>query len=188
MTEEKDQKKQGNKLPFIVLALLVIAVVGVMTYRQMHTGGNENTCTVVPRSAFGQGQTQSWVEMKSAATAAIGAGFELDYPQEAVNSSYDSVKYWCYTGQIDEHRYYEGETEVFRISKGKMCGQALYTPDSTYPSTVVAKVGDVEVTEYGDGNTVTAVSWTSGEYSYFIGAFGTPMSREEFETLVREVK
>lgn len=182
---EKEQKKSSNKLPLILIIILVAAVAGIMTVRQVRSNGKTGCQTM--QSAFGQAQSQTWVQMNTAAQAAIGAGFELNYPDTAVNTDYDSVQYWSYTQQIDEHRYYSGDKEVFRIAKGKMCGEALYTPTSTYASTVIAQVNGHDVTEYGDGSTVTAVSWVDGAYSYFIGCFGKPESKEEIEQLAAEV-
>jgi hypothetical protein len=180
MSEKKDETKKGGKRNMALIMGLVMIVVVIMTIFQMKDGG-ANGCQVVPSSAFGQAQTQTWVELDNAVQAKLTSGIELNFPEV---SDMGEEHWYVYTHQVTEVRWFDGETENMRISKGKNCGQPLYKDTVQAVSTVIADVDGKSVTEYGDGKTIQAMSWTEGEYSYYAAFWKQPLSKAEAEAFV----
>lgn len=182
------KKHTMNLVPVILLlAGIGVAITTIINYANTNKDG-EQSCVVVPQAAFGQSQAQSWIQMDNRTQAAIVADFDLTVPDNP-SSEYTVEKDLVYTKQIYEIRYFNAsDEEGLRITKGKMCGQVVYDVTEKYRSTNIVTVDGREVTEYGDGTTISIATWTSGEFSYFIGAWNAPMTKDAMETLISKVQ
>ena len=186
-TETAAAAPKNNPVMMIVLAVLAIAAFVVVMYKSGAIS-TEDSCSVVPQAAFGQSQSQVWVELDSPATAHAVAEFWLNVPEE-LPFDYEETAYRVYTKQISEIWYFDEEgTEIVRISKGIMCGGDIYTANETYNCNNIVEVGDLKVTEMGnDLESVVIATWVDGDYSYFIGAWNS-LSKEEMEALILEIE
>jgi|GEM_PF-1125157 len=197
-TEEKEQPAaeqdakpakpvKKNLTPYLlIVAALVIGIMSIINLNKNKDG--TQSCVVVPQAAFGQSQAQVWTELESPATAQAIAKFTLEVP-ETPSQVYTDAHYYVYTQQIYEIRYLNSNGEEgLRIAKGIMCGSPVYDVNETYRSTNIVDVGDKEVTEYGDGTNISIATWVSGEYSYCIGAWNAPLSKDAMEQLITQVQ
>lgn len=181
------KKKDSKSFTFAVLAMILV-VVGIMTFIQLRKGNADQGCTVVPQAAFGQSQQLQWIDSEDSLTADYLAKFKLTVPDNPA-PDYPTPHYYVYTEQIYEIRYYNSNSEEgLRITKGKTCGQPVYDVTQKFTSTNIVNIGDKEVTEYGDQTTVSIATWTSGEFSYCIGTWNEPLTKEAMEKLVSEVE
>jgi hypothetical protein len=179
-------KKKTGMTPLILLAVFV--VVAVMTIVQMNKGNASGGCYVVPRSAFGQAPQQQWIEADTAPEADYLASFSLSVPEQP-SAKYTEAHYWVYTSQIYEIRYANSnDEEGLRITKGNVCGNPVYDVDQKYKSTNIIDIDGKEVTEYGDETTVSIATWVDGDYSYCIGAWNDPLTKETMDALIAQVK
>lgn len=185
-TPKKPVKKKNALTPFILAAIVI--VVGIMTLSQTLKGQTNQGCTVVPQAAFGQSQQLQWIDSEDQLTADYLAKFKLTVPDNPV-PDYPTVHYYVYTEQIYEIRYFNSNSEEgLRIAKGKMCGEPVYDVTQKFTSTNIVQIGDKEVTEYGDATTISIATWTSGEFSYCIGAWNKPLAKDTMEKLISEVE
>ena len=183
-TNKKASKKQ---MSFAVLTIAIVVVL-FMTIMQLNSKGGEEKCEVVPQAAFGQSQSQAWSELEGSAAAAAIAKFSLDVPTDPIEG-YDDVHYLVYTQQIYEIRYLDDNAnEGLRIAKGKMCGKSVYDVNNDYQSRTIEQIGDVEVTLYGTEDTVSIATWVDGDYSYFIGAWDNPITKEQIESMIPQIQ
>lgn len=185
--QQPPQKSNSKVTMYILLAAAI--VVGILTIHQMGLGSSKDEgCKVIPTSAFGQGPQQMWMELDTDVAAAEGAKFTLEVPENPI-AGYTNKKYEVYTYQIYEIRYYnDAQEEGMRISKGIMCGNPVYDVNEKYKSTNIVEVGDLEVTEYGDGTNVSIATWESGDYSYFIAAWKDALAKDEMEELIKQIQ
>ena len=58
----------------------------------------------------------------------------------------------------------------------------------TFRSTIIETIGDVDVTERGDGEKIAMATWYVGDYSYGILALEHPLDKDVMEELVRQLK
>jgi hypothetical protein len=197
--EEKKQAQSGgafagigalmsSKSILMIAALVVVAIMGIKSLVTSSSSSTQ-TCEVVPQSPFGNSQQQTWYEAKSEPEAKAVGGYDIEYP-DSVDGN-DTKKYVALTKQVMEVRYYDGDTETARITKAYICGNQvfsfLYVDETKYTSTNVVKVGDLEVTERGDGNTVSTAEWVDGDYSYSIGTWNDPLTKDEIEALIEDI-
>jgi hypothetical protein len=181
-----DNKKKGLSITAIILIVIVGGAFTIIQYYKSNS--SSKGCTVVPQGAFGQSQQQQWIEVEDIPTADYLATFKLSVPENPA-PAYPTAKYEVYTSQIYEIRYYNSsDEEGLRITKGIMCGQPVYDVDQKYKSTNIVTLGDKEVTEYGDGDTISIATWTEGEYSYCIGAWNAPIAKDAMEKMIAEVE
>ena len=119
-----------------------------------------------------------WLDFDSLRAASLIANFEVEMPENPQPDLYPNVHYRAYTNVVVEEWFTNDEDEEgVRFSKAYTCdGSELYEANITFRSTNIVDVGDIEVTERGDGDTISMASWSIGDYSYSILALNTPIS------------
>lgn len=123
-----------------------------------------------------------FIDCASLAEASQVAGFEMRAP-EAVGD-YDRVSISAIDGELIDVLYESGDDTV-RVRKG--AGTEDISGDyNSYAEAAVSKVGGMEVTMKGGSGKVYLAAWTSGEYTYSVGA-SVGMSRGEMADLIREI-
>ena len=188
MSENKPEKKIDMKsIAMIVMLIGAVAVVGFI----MSITGQFKTskgCNVNPQSAWGQTTPSVWVELNSYAEAKAVTVFDFETPENP-RSGYDNIHYRAYTREIFEIWYTDDAgKEGIRFSKKHSCdGSEIYEVEKKYRSVNIVDVGGVDVTEYGDGETVSYAAWAIGDYSYAILAIDDPLTKEELEKFVPQL-
>ncbi len=189
--EQKNTKKPLDpKLLMMVLAAAVVVIMMIVQNIHNNNSGVQK-CEMVPQSPWGQSSPPVWVDTKTPTETRALTGFEMTIPDAP--EGYENAVYKAYTLQVFELRYLNDEgKEGLRVDKAKLCGQDvfdyLYTDKSDFNSITKVEIGDLKVTEKGDGEKISVASWIVGEYSYSIGAWDNPLSKEEMEALVLQVK
>lgn len=187
--EQKDTKKKMdmNSYMKILLVIAMVAVVGFMILRR--NSSDEESCTVITQSPFGQSQEQIWVDLESKAQNKGIAGFDLEVPAE-LEETYTNVSYRVFSYQINEVTFNDDDGEkVIRIDKAKYCGNdILDTDDDLYSVISKINVDGKEVKIRGDGEKYTAISWVDGEFSYGITAYKGGITQDVIEKYVSEIE
>ncbi|MBR3364445.1 MAG: hypothetical protein IKG53_06185 [Solobacterium sp.] len=172
---------------------LVLVAGGVIAFTLLSGNRNSNTadgCRVNEYSPFGQAQQGVWVELNSYAEAYAVSYFDMEYPEKPF-AEYPNDHYRAFKRMFMEV-YYTDDTgsEGVRFTKGYTCnGAEVYDTDNmTFRSTVVETVGDVDVTERGDGEKISMATWYVGDYSYGILALEHPLDKDVMEALVQQLK
>lgn len=107
-----------------------------------------------------------FIDCESAYEAAQIAGFDVTFPESV--PGYSERAYQAIEGEMAQCFYSEGDDQVL-IRKG--VGTDDISGDyNEYSSTQTATVGDVSVTEKGDGTLVYVATWTKDGYSFAIDA------------------
>lgn len=196
MSEENNNSKDTrNDLVsnlYKIIALVIVAA-GVIVFTLFSGNRNKDTadgCRVNEYSPFGQAQQGVWVDLNSYAEAFAVSRFDMEYPEQPLEG-YPNEHFRAFNRMFMEVYYTDdaGEEGV-RFTKGYTCnGAEVYDfKDMTFRSTMIVSVGDIDVTERGDGETVSAATWYVGDYSYGIMALEHPLSREVMESLIRQMK
>ena len=188
MSEKKPEKLNAKSLIMIAGMIAAIALVGyIMTITgQMKTSSG---CNVNPQSPWGQSQPSVWVDLDTYGEAKAVTNFDFTYP-ETPRSEYPDIHYRAYTKEIFEVWYTDDAgKEGIRMAKKYSCdGSEIYEVKKEYRSVNIVDIGDVEVKEYGDGESVSVASWSVGDYSYEILVTEDPMAKEELEALIPKMK
>lgn len=184
---ENKPSTSGNYVKLILL----LAMVAVVLYMMFGKGNssNDDTCTVVPQSPFGQSQQQVWIDLDTKAQNLATAGFDLEVPSE-ITETYTKVSYRAFTKQINEVTYYEDNGDkVIRIDKADYCGNdILEINEDSFTSINKIDVDGIEVKERGNGDLYTAISWVKGEYSYGITMYNGGITEEKVIEYVRGIE
>ena len=123
-----------------------------------------------------------FIDCASLAEAGEVAGFEMRAPETV--GDYDHVSISAMDGELVDVLYESGD-ETVRVRKGT--GTEDISGDyNSYAEAAVSKVDGMEVTMKGDSGKVYLAVWTSGEYTYSVGA-SVGMSRGEMADLIREI-
>ncbi len=196
MSEENknDEAIKNNVVSnlYKIIALVIVAA-GVIVFT-LFSGNRGNSsvdgCRVNEYSPFGQAQQGMWVDLNSYAEAFAVSKFDMEYPKQPL-AEYPNENFRAFSKMFMEVYYTDdaGE-EGIRFTKGYTCnGAEVYDfKDMTFRSTMIETVGDIDVTERGDGETVSAATWYVGDYSYGIIALEHPLSREVMESLIVQMK
>ena len=186
-----ESKKSGISAKTYVLIVIAIAAIGVLIMTL--TNGKElqgNACGVNYQSPFGQQQTAMWIDVDSLRAASLIANFEAEIPENPQPDLYPNTNFRAFTNVVIEEWFTnDAGEEGVRFSKAYTCdGSELYEPNVTFRSTNIVDVGGLEVTERGDGETVSMASWSIGEYSYSVLSLKTPLEKDVLEELDKEMK
>ena len=195
MSEENkndSEIKEGVVSNIYKIIGLVVVAAGVIVFTlysgNSHADPNDG-CRVNDTSPFGQAPVAQWVELNTYQEAYAVSYFDMNYPKEPI-AGYPEEHFRAYNRQYMEVYFTNAQGEEgIRFTKGYTCnGAEVYdTSNATFRSTVIQNVDDIDVTERGDGDTVSLATWYVGDYSYGINAMKHPLSREEMEALVREL-
>lgn len=194
MSEEKKSSassgKTDPKFLFLILAAAVVIVMMIVQYAG-RKNSSQDTCNVVPQSPWGQSQSQVWTEVKSVPEGKAIAGFDFAYPDAPDGYAHSQLR--VYTKQAFEVIYTnDAGEEGMRVDKANVCGKdvydALYTDQNAYDHQNTVEINGMKVKEKGNGDTISTLQWEKGDYSYGIACWNHPVSREEAEELVSQVK
>ena len=172
---------------------LVLVAGGVIAFTLLSGNRNSNTtdgCRVNEYSPFGQAQQGVWVDLNSYAEAYAVSYFDMEFPEKPL-PAYPNDHYRAFKRMFMEVYYTDDAgSEGVRFTKGYTCnGAEVYDTDGmTFRSTVIETVGDVDVTERGDGEKIAMATWYVGDYSYGIQALEHPLDKDVMEALVRQLK
>ena len=189
---ENRQKNSGYAKSYMLILAIVIAI-GVMIFMIVSRRGEKETtingCGVNPQSAFGQTTQSVWVDHEGYAAAKVLAGFDFETPDQPL-ADYAHVHYRTYTQQIFEISWRnDADKEGILFSKAYTCnGAQVYKANRNFRSVVVETVGDIEVQESGDGESVAMAFWVDGDYSYTIMALDDPQPKEDIENMIKEIR
>lgn len=129
-----------------------------------------------------------WTDFDTMDEAKAAIGYDMTAPETVAGLSQSSIRVLNDSDKILEV-YYGGETEgADRASLRKGTGSEDISGDYTdYAKTETVTVGDITVTEKGDGENVFSAIWTKGDYSYsFFSTAG--VSAETFAELVAGIE
>ncbi len=127
------------------------------------------------------GIANPFVDCETAYDAAQLAGFDVNFPESV--QGYSERTYQAVEGQMAQCFYSDGEQRVL-VRKAVDDGSGDISGDyGEYASKTTVTVGDVEVTEKGDGDLVYVAIWAKGGYLFAIDA-DAGLSATEIETLV----
>lgn len=184
------EEKKNSEKNYMLIILGVVALIAIV----MTLGGSNavkpDGCGTTPISPFGQQQQAMWIDFDSLRAASLIAGFETELPENPLADEYPNDNYRAFTDVMVEVYYTNdaGEDGV-RFGKAHTCdGREVYEPNITFRSTNIVDVGDLEVTERGDGETISMATWAEGEYSYGILTLDDPVPKEVMENMIRSFK
>ena len=172
---------------------LVIVAAGVIVFTLLSQNSRSSTvdgCRVNDYSPFGQAQQGVWVDLNSYAEAYAVSNFDMEYPGQPL-ADYPEEHFRAFRRMFMEVYYTDSSGEEgVRFTKGYTCnGSEVYDlKDMTFRSTMIETVGDIDVTERGDGDTVSVATWYIGDYSYGIMALDHPLSKETIEAMIPQLK
>ena len=127
------------------------------------------------------GVANPFVDCETAYDAAQLAGFDVNFPESV--QGYSERAYRAIEGQMAQCFYIEGEQRVL-VRKAVDDGSGDISGDyGEYSDVATVTVGDVEVTEKGDGELVYVAIWSKGGYLFAIDA-DAGLSATEIESLV----
>ena len=108
-----------------------------------------------------------WTDFDTMNEAKAVIGYDITAPETLAGLSQTAIRFLNDRDKILEVCY-GGETEgADRASLRKGTGAEDISGDSTdYAKTETVTVGDITVTEKGDGENVFSAVWTKGDYSY----------------------
>lgn len=196
MSEEKKNNEEArsavvsNLYKIIAMVIVAAGVIVFTLFSGSRRSSSADGCRVNEYSPFGQAQQGVWVDLNSYAEAYAVSRFDMEYPKQPL-AEYPNEHFRAFSKMFMEVYYTDdaGEEGV-RFTKGYTCnGAEVYDfKDMTFRSTMIETVGDIDVTERGDGETVSAATWYVGDYSYGILALDHPLSRDVIESMIRQMK
>lgn len=188
-TEEVKQEKSPSSMGNYMKILMLVVAVIVVLFTVFGRNANQDACTVVPQSPFGQSRAQVWTDLDSKLQAKGIAGFDLEVPEE-LSKTYTDVSYRVFSYQISEVTFHdENGDDVIRIDKAKYCGKdILDTDDNTYETINKIDIDGKKVKERGNGGKFSAISWVDGEYSYGITAYKGGITEDIVKKYVSEIE
>lgn len=156
----------SDKSRWMALALAATLAVGSLV--ACGGSGSGEAATGETEEAETTNVANPFVDCESAYEASQVAGFEVTFPESV--PGYSERFYQAIEGELVQCFYSEGESRVL-IRKAVDDGTGDISGDyGTYAKTSKVTVGDVEVTERGDGSTVSVAIWTRGEHAFAIDA------------------
>lgn len=194
MDNKTENKKEGMSIyTAIVMVVAILLVVAYMMFFKGKGGTSEatgNGCGINAHSAWGQTPATVWVELGSYLEAKAVTEFDFETPENPLDE-YPEIHYRAYTKEVFEVYYTDAAgKEGIRFSKAHECdGKEVYEPkDGVYRSLLIEDVNGTDVKEYGDGEKVSILFWTDGEFSYTILAEDNPLDKEFAESLISGIK
>lgn len=179
----------SNLYKIIGLVLVAAAVIVFTLYSGNRRTDTVDGCRVNEYSPFGQAQQGAWVDLNSYAEAFAVSHFDMSYPEQPL-AGYGNANFRAFNRLFMEV-YFTNDAgeEGVRFTKGYTCnGAEVYDTDNmTFRSTIIETVGDIDVTERGDGETVSMATWYIGDYSYGILALDHPLPKEVLESFVSQL-
>lgn len=150
------------------MALALAATLAMSPLVACGGSGSGEAATSETEEAETTNVANPFVDCESAYEASQLAGFEVTFPESV--PGYSERSYQAIEGELVQCIYSEGESRVL-VRKGLDDGSGDISGDyNEYGETSKVTVGDVEVTERGDGATVSVAIWTRGEYAFAIDA------------------
>lgn len=126
-----------------------------------------------------------WQEYQTLEEAAAAAGFDLTAPESIDGYSEKSISVMSGTESIFDITF-RNDSEQIRIRKA--AGTEDISGDyNVYDKTETVSVGELEVTEKGNGGSVNLALWNDGGYTYLL-YISAGASADEAAKLISEIK
>ena len=132
------------------------------------------------------GMPNPFVDCDSAYAASELAGFDVTFPESV--PGHTMRRYQAIEGEMAQCFYFEDDVDDadrVLIRKAADDGSGDISGDyNEYKKTTTVTVGDVKVTEKGDGKTVDVAIWSKDGYLFAIDAQEAGLTAAEIEALV----
>lgn len=133
-----------------------------------------------------------FTEVSGMKEAAAMTGFSLtlpeapeDYPDQIIRVMNTSMIEVIFANNANETE--DKIDEGFRVRKEKT-DEDISGDYNEYETVTAVHIGDYDVTEKGNGDTISVATWKSDGYSYAIDAEHHPMTAEEMAAVVQSVQ
>ncbi|MEE8836626.1 MAG: hypothetical protein SOH80_06570 [Eubacteriales bacterium] len=133
-----------------------------------------------------------FTEVSGMKEAAAMTGFSLtlpeapeDYPDQIIRVMNTSMIEVIFANNANETE--DKIDEGFRVRKEKT-DEDISGDYNEYETVTAVHIGDYDVTEKGNGDTISVATWKSDGYSYAIDAEYHPMTAEEMAAVVQSVQ
>lgn len=190
--EKKQEKPKDNRNFFqknwiaIAVAFVLICVLGMVIPK---IRGNSSSSSQALIANFGQEPVKNWTELTSLTLCETVAEFNVEIP-ENITKEYDEASFnvLSKTGIQVIYKKESGEKVAILKYLGSYDSITnLYGISTTgYQKVEVLTFGNQDYKFYGSDGKVEIVTWENEEYSYSVVT--SPMSQEEAEELVQEIK
>ncbi len=133
-----------------------------------------------------------FTEVSSMKEAAAMTGFDLtlpeapkDYPDQIIRVMNTSMIEVIFANNANETE--DKIDEGFRVRKEKT-DEDISGDYNKYANVNTVHIGDVDVTEKGNGNTISVATWNADGYSYAVDAEYHPMTADDMAAVVQAVQ
>lgn len=133
-----------------------------------------------------------FTEVSSMKEAAAMTGFDLtlpeapkDYPDQIIRVMNTSMIEVIFANNANETA--DKIDEGFRVRKEKT-DEEISGDYNEYENVNTVRIGDLDVTEKGNGDTISVATWNADGYAYAVDAEYHPMTADEMAAVVQAVQ
>ena len=191
--EDKAMMRNSRKFFTVALTVSMMALTACGAQKTETAGSSAGTISDSHNvSTSSAAIADPFTEVSGMKEAAAMTGFNLtlpeapeDYPDQIIRVMNTSMIEVIFANNANETE--DKIDEGFRVRKEKT-DEDISGDYNEYETVTAVHIGDYDVTEKGNGDTISVATWKSDGYSYAIDAEYHPMTAEEMAAVVQSVQ